>query len=83
MPRLAKTACEIQNLPKPAGEHGMGNVIGFSEKPVDPTKHGWRKKKLNGNWSLMALESLVRLCHYVPLQTGTNRSAWVLQIKID
>ena len=35
----------IQNLPKPAGEHGMGNVIGFSEKPVYPTKHGWRKKK--------------------------------------
>jgi len=73
----------IQNLPKPAGEHGMGNVIRFSEKPVYPTKHGWRFLIfLNGNWSLMALESLVRLCHYVPLQTGTNRSAWVLQIKI-
>jgi hypothetical protein len=51
MPRLAKTACEIQNLPKPAGEHGMGNVIGFSEKPVDPTKHGWRKKK--NEWKLV------------------------------
>ena len=85
MPRLAqKTACDLD--PKPAQTcrrtwHGKRHTI--FRKASLPDQTWLEKKKMNGNWSLMALESLVRLCHYVPLQTGTNRSAWVLQIKID